>query len=513
MSKRKKPVPASLPVPPGTTSTIAPAVRIRPVPYSAPNEPPKPRGGELLTRQAGPTGYLGNIAYSQDPGTPTSGAQTYQYGQVANNPNVKQIINLLVSGPFWGQYHIAPSNDYTRFPEFEEIDQILQQCVIDQLDGVQGETFRNILKSIWQDAYTYGFSVSEFVWPTDPVTGDTIYDADGKIWLQTIKVHSPYLFDIYTSTINEIQSVTYRQTGQQVVEGDLEGLLIVTYPYFSHGNPYGQSGLISVLPDVLAINALEKAQSEGARALAIKSLLHHYLAENMEENEVEEVRADLANMMSGSVVSWPADIDKDGKLAPMHSVEVIEDRASAAGLDIINKYLDRLYKRVSRNMGLPDDLGFTGTNIGSLAKAAEESNLYLQCLADAQLFIADFVNRQIIPLLIKYNYPEALEDPDYRIPQFTFASVDTNAAVDLYPLIAAYNADLISRTEFRAAAGYDAPIDPGDTASVLKAKIEQTPATALDDPDPGAVTPESEPATQFKLFQLLSGKAKLPRVG
>jgi hypothetical protein len=479
-SNNLTPTPASLPAQGMPKAAIPPAVHIPPVPY-------RPGQGEFVTRQTGSTSYLGQIIYTTDPGTPTSGSQVYKYGVTALNPNVKQILNLLVSGPFWSQYHIAPDNDYETHPDFEAIDMQLTAFIDVALECLQHESFRNVLKAIWQDAYTYGFSVSEFNWAET--------DDDGMTWLDSIKVHSPFQFDIYTDQTNELQSLYYRTTGQIITKDILEKFLVVTYPYLSHGNYYGQSGLIAVEPDVKFIELLERAQSEGIRALAIKSLEHHFLAEEMSDQQVEEVKTNLAAIQAGSVISFPASQDKDGKFTPKHVVKVIDDRASSDGLKIITDLLSTLYKRVSRNMGLPDDLGFTGTNVGSLAKASEESNLYLQALVDAQNFITTFVNRQIIPLLIKYNYPSVLDDPNYRVPRFTFATVDTNQNIDLYPLLAALNANAISLTEFRKAASFDGPLDVNDTLSALLAAQEVEKEKALVDPNapPVAEQPETTP--------------------
>jgi phage gp29-like protein len=79
-------------------------------------------------------------------------------------------------------------------------------------------------------------------------------------------------------------------------------------------------------------------------------------------------------------------------------------------------------KRITRNLGLPDDLGFTSTSVGSHAKAREEMDMFLAYVSRNQQYIKDIVNRQIVPAMILYNFSKLPDN--YRLPSLVFESIE-----------------------------------------------------------------------------------------
>jgi hypothetical protein len=478
------PIPAAGPVSAPPFTVLRPQEHIAPIAY-------KPGKGEFITQTPGPTSYLGQSPWRVDPGQPTAGAQIKKFGFTRLNPNVKETHDLMVAGPFWTPWAWHSQNNYTEEPWAEAIDTMIMAALEKNFDGINGESFTNILKNIYDDARTYGVSVSEVNW----------FDQDAETgfnWMSGIKTHSPFQFDLYTDGVNELQSIYYYGTGQRMKLPVLEKMLVVTYPWRGHGNLYGESALIAVLPDVQEIVVLEQALNEGARALAIKPLLHYYLANSMSDEQLNGIVANLQALQSGSVLSFASYLRTDnGDLAPMNKIVPLEDRASVEGLKIIHARLELLYKRVARNMGFPDEMGFTQTNVGSNAKAQEQTNLLTLLFEDGQEFIENFVNRQIIPLFIKYNFPELSLLPNYRLPSFRFGILDEESSESIiYPMIAGFNAQIYSRGEVRKTTGFTEPIDENDTLAAILARTAvpgQQPATS-----PAVTMPNAAAAFQLQ---------------
>lgn len=375
--------------------------------------PKKKVQGEYITRYAGETLYN-----NRDPFTPTSGNQTAKYGLTALHPAVAPALKILEEGPFWSKWAFQPANDYEINPEYKVIDDKILSMLNYQVDkGFKYESFENVLRAIWRDKLIYGFSISEVNYKTK----------GGYHCLDNIKVHSPYLFDIYTDDFFEISKLSYNIWGQEVEKELLpEKFIVSTYPFVSHGNFYGESALKSIYSDVLVIEALEEAQADGARTLSMKPVIHHYV-EGEDKTDEATLRSHLLDLENSDVLSLPGVDNEDGEVLKKELIEVMENRSDSEGLALISDMLEERYRRINRNLGLPDDLGFTQTNIGSLAKSNNEMDVYTQGIVSNQARLEEIVNRQIIPKMVQYNYPSLLEHPSYKLPCFRFETVEEDA--------------------------------------------------------------------------------------
>jgi hypothetical protein len=370
-----------------------------------------PTLGEFITR---PIGYGSTIQTAYDPWALQTGSESYKYGLTAIHPAAQPAVKFMAEGPFWSDWYFHEINDYERYPEYEEVDKRVINLINYQIDQFQYETFENTIKSIWKDAFIYGYSVSEI---------NYIFDGNYTI-IDTIKTHSPFNFEFYTDQGNNLAQIYYILTGTFIEQETLPKFLVVTYPYIEHGKFFGTSMLQSIYFDVKLIEVLEESYAEGTRRLAIRPIIHHFMGEDMSNSDLQIMRSRLYNLDSGALVSLPAEQKEDGTLNPLHDIKVMDDRASADGTSLIKDLLDILYKRVNRSLGLPDDLGFSNAQIGSFAKAKEEMNLYTQSIVNNQTFIEGFVNRHIIPSMIRYNFPSLLSERTYKLPVFRFGSVE-----------------------------------------------------------------------------------------
>ena len=421
---------------------------------------------------------------SRDPAQPSTGQEVYKYALAALHPNIAQPLRLKVSGPFWVGWDLIVKNDYDENPGFEALDEAILRSLWEQLNNLENETFTNIAKSITYDSMVCGYSIAELTWHKRR--------ADGYQNARSIKVHAPWEFDLWWDDVFRMNQLYYRRAGDWIKREELEYFCIATYPYQAHGNYYGRSVIVPVYHDVRLIEILEQAQSEGVRAVSLKAILFYYRAGHADDAKLEQFKQSLFNLDAGALIPLPATLKEGGGLDPIFEIKVLEDRASASGMALISDMLERLYKRVTRNMDLPDDLGFTTTNVGSLAKSREEGNLYMQEIVSTQEWIEGVVNRQILPMLVRYNFPSAFYGT-YNLPQFKFKTVEENVLADIAaPMIQLYQSGLISKAEARAELGYEA----GDDA----APDPEQPDQADDAP------PSAEPETQLAQFDKVGGR-------
>jgi len=424
----------------------------------------RPTSGEFITR---PIGGISTNESSYDPWATTSGSSTKKYGYTALHPSVQPALKFLVEAPFWVDWDFHAQNDYEEFPQYESLDDDIIELLRRQVDSMEFETFTNSIKSIWKDALIYGFSVAELV-----------YGWDGRFnMVEAIKTHSPFLFDLYTDAGNNLDQLHYSLGGVTIEKETLPKFVITTYPFIEHGRHYGSSILKSIYFDVKVIEILEQSYTEGSRRLSIKPMLHHWIAENLSKEDKEATEKALFDIDNGCVVSLPAMQDVDGKLVEQHRITVLEDRANWEGVRNIKDMLDILYKRVNRSLGLPDDLGFSTANVGSLAKAREEMNLYTQTIVNNQYFIESFANRQIVRAMVRYNYPGAIEDGNYKLPLFQFGSVeeeyDTAIVQNMIDMI---NAGILDRNGDRDYIRNTLGL-PAAPTEIIEGTIEPEPAT------------------------------------
>lgn len=412
------------------------------------NLPPIPNTPPLGRIVYNPVGGS-TIIHSEDPGAVTSGAQTRKFAVAARHPVVQQALRLKLSGPFWVDWNIVGQNDLKANPAFEYMEAAVVDAVTEMLTNLDFMDFTSCLQTSLQDGIVCGLALAELFW--DERT------AFGRQNLRSIKFYAPWQFDLEWDSNFNLSKIRHLRSGA-CAEGDkLSKFLVLPWPNNAHGNAYGISLLETIYEDVRLIRVLEAAQEEGVRAVMLKALLHHYAQADLNDDDLESLKADLMSLQSGSLISFQADFDKEGKFTPRHMIEVLESRADPEGLKLTESILERLYKRVNRVLGMPDDMGFTTTTVGSLAKAREEGTVYMQEIVSMQKWIEGWVNRNLIPLIMRYNFPTLTLGP-FKQPRFAFDVVEEDVFARQMPAVKdALTLKIISPEEARSQIGFDGP--------------------------------------------------------
>lgn len=351
------------------------------------------------------------------PGDILNGLQAQRYALIAKNPVVKSALDTILIGVFWGRWEIESGNNYELHPEFEAIDDVMIKSIHAQTSTLEYETFDNVLRSIMRDSMVYGFSISEIIFNTEDE-----YAEVGEHRVKAIKTKAPFEFDFWVDEVGNLDRIYYRPFGLFREREELNKFVIATYPHLIDGNYYGTSEMQSILQDVQLLEVVEENQAQGIARLAVRPTILH-TAQNMSESEKGAIEQAIYNSTSGSLISLPASIDPEtGELKKTHEITVMDDRASHEGVGLIKDVIDMLQKRVLRTLGVPDDLGYTSTDVGSLAKAKEEMNMFIARLIFKQKYIESVVNRQIIPAMTVYNWRDLPRD--YVLPRFKFGAMD-----------------------------------------------------------------------------------------
>ena len=356
---------------------------------------------------------------NREPFVVRSGSETRKYWEIKVHPVVKIGLDFIKIGTFWPGFDIHPGNDYTidKGKVHEDFDKEVIEEIKNQIDTWKLDSFKNNLESLLDNALTSGFvGAAEKLF-------EQADDGHTKMW--GIRTHTPFEFELYTDPYTNLNKFQWLGSGQFVVGDELTKFVTAPWPYLSNGNHYGVSELQSILHDVKALEIIEEAEIRGIQALTVRPIIHWYLANATNQDELALVREALQKSDMLATVSLPSDgafrENALGELQKNHLFEVLEDRASHDGVELIRDVIDMLQKRILRNMGIPDDLGFSTSTVGSYAKAKEEMNMFLARLKRYQEWVENLVNKQILPDMITPNFelPEG-----YRLPQFRFNQVE-----------------------------------------------------------------------------------------
>src|SRR5690606_4668476 len=296
--------------------------------------------------------------------------------------------------------------------------------------------------------------------------------------LSRFKVLPSYQFDIYTDSFNEIKQLFHLQTGVFVEEWELDKFVIGAYPYELLANRYGRSELQSLFNDVKLLEILEQYRARAIQLLGSKTVLHYGTLER-DEAVLNQVTNSINNMESFSVIHLPlVQNPTDPTLQGIKDdlLEVLEDRASPEGLKHMQEAIDFYVKRILNVMGIPDDLGYVTTPVGSRAKAETEEKMIDNIRMQDQEYLESLVNNQVICSMIEYNY-RVLPD-SFCYPKFQFMKVEEDI-----------HATLVSSLEKLIAIGI---VDPKERW------IREVLELPVDDPNSESNDVEPEPIESYE---------------
>ena len=326
------------------------------------------------------------------------GSETLAYKPISQNYIVKSAEDLLRQIALTVPYHITIDNNDDN-PQNQDIIEFIE----DAFKKLKCN-FKDFLDALL-DARIYGFVVAEKVFEVE----------DDKYVLKDLKFHPQEYFDIIRDEFLNIKILQYiGESGVIDFSKPLDSFIIGTYPYLTQGNYYGTSEYHSIRNLVKEYEDLTAMMDQGLQFIANKPIIHHFPTDR-NPTITASINAAIDQLDNTSIlhIEMKEILDATGKgdFKELDKLDVLPDRASVAGLAQLREQLEKKEKLIKRSLGVPDDMGFTDTEMGSYAKAKEQGTLLVAKVERMQLWLEDIINNQIIKQLIDLNYPDCENYP------------------------------------------------------------------------------------------------------
>lgn len=326
-----------------------------------------------------------------DPFVIQHGSETLAYKPIANNYIVKSCEDLLRQITLITPYHFTIDEQQKN----ARADEVLE-FVETTLTSIKNN-FKNMLYCML-DGRVYGFFVAEKIFIIE----------NGKYILEEIKFHKPEYFEFIRDIYLNLQTLRYSgESGVIDFENPFTSFIIGTYPYLTQGNYYGVSEYQSIRNLVTEYDNLTAMLDKGLQFIACKPIIH-YFAVDRDGEEINQSKSVVKQLDNYSVAHLPMKklmgTTKE-EYGELDKLVVLDDRASTEGLKQLKQQLDKKEKNIRHSLGVPDDLGFTDTGVGSYAKAKEQGSLLVSKVERMQFWLEDIINNQIIKQLVDLNYP------------------------------------------------------------------------------------------------------------
>jgi hypothetical protein len=249
-------------------------------------------------------------------------------------------------------------------------------------------------------ARAFGFAVFEEIWEKD------LSNPENPRYRIKEEKLLPY---------HRIEFVTDKYAVLRAIEFDgeekpLEWFHIFTYPQIKPDSyHYGVSDLCKIYREWFTKDILKKYRNLGLENFAFPIVVAIYDENRYREGtrEWEELLAMLDGLKDDSRVALPSGINpSSGELMPGVRLEFLEPKFGGGGFNAFERAIENENRAIARNLGLPDDLGFSDTRTGSYAKSRTEMQLYLQVVNDIAGIVEKNIQK-IIDRLVFYNFQEA----------------------------------------------------------------------------------------------------------
>ena len=242
-------------------------------------------------------------------------------------------------------------------------------------------------------ARVYGFAVFEEVWKNE----------NGRYRIIDERLLPARKVEFVADEFAQLVTVKYDS-----VEYPVEWFHVFTYPDIRPDSyHYGTSDLKKIYREWYTKDVLKRY-----RNLGLENYAFPIVVVTFDENryrpgtpEWDALQAMVEGIKDDARLTLPGALSPiDGSLMPGVEVKFLEPRYADGGFEALEKAIGSEDKAIARNLGLPDDLGFTDTPAGSYAKARQEFDMFWKNITD----IAETVEasiRKVVERLTGHNYP------------------------------------------------------------------------------------------------------------
>jgi transcriptional regulator with XRE-family HTH domain len=339
-----------------------------------------------------------------------------EYHRISRHqPRVKTAFRIITDATFWVPTNIVPDddNDYERYPEYKERDEVLTRLISAQIKTFKHEylPFRDALKSHLWFAMACGYAVAEKIWES----------VGGQWRLTGLKVKYPWDFDPEIDEWGNLVGLFHIPSATVL---NPERFYYAPWPWLHGENYLGISEIEAIRQEIELLNINKKAATDIAHKVSVFPIVH--------ERANPDFDTIVDQMGAGDILHLPAEIvrksDGSKELLTTQRINPFPDRTSQNGLNQLTDRIDSDGKDISRTLGVPDQLGLTDLDSGSYALSKTVFNLFSARPENAQIWVSNAVNSQIIRDIVRFNHPDWLEDPEYFVPRFRFELLDEDYA-------------------------------------------------------------------------------------
>ena len=288
----------------------------------------------------------------------------------------------------------------------------------------------------------------------------------GDEWhLVALNVKDPFEFIFEVDATDRLWRIWFLPLGMPIHQPEIQKLVIGTWPYLKEDHYYGVSDLLSIERPLKAVLALEEAIATISSRTASRKALHYFDPAHRNQDEAVKAQSAILDLDNQSVISLEmSHVPKAAgtEIVKKDIIEILDEQIAGDSLSGLNDLYIELKKEINRALGVPDDIGFSTTDAGSYAKSQTEFNVPLARANQSREYIASVINRQVIPDMIKYNYPNL--PAEYKLPAFVWGGAeDEMDPVDDEQIRKDYELGLLTLEEAREAKGYGPVPDHTET--------------------------------------------------
>lgn len=244
-----------------------------------------------------------------------------------------------------------------------------------------------------------GFSLFEEIWET----------VGGRWYIAREKYIPPNRVRFETDSIGKLTALLIN--GNDGKDADkfvnTDWFHLFTYPEIDvYSLYYGRSDLITVYRNWYTKKILTKYRNLGLENFAFPTVICVYDTAMFPEGSpqlsslqtaINGIKDDARILIAGRRMGTSTEI------MPGAMLTFLQPNFAGGGFDALQTAIDSENKAITRALGLPDDLGYTDTTNGSLAKAKEESTIFWERVKSIAAVLENDI-QVIINRLLERNY-------------------------------------------------------------------------------------------------------------
>lgn len=271
-------------------------------------------------------------------------------------------------------------------------------------DCLESIDFKRFLGNLL-DARIFGYSVFEEVWEIR----DGLYRLKEERYLPYDRI------EFETDKFGTLAGVKFDDETHPA-----DWFHVFTYPEVRPGSlHYGVSELKKIHREWFTKDTLKKYRNIGLENFAYPLMVVTYDESRYRPGSAQwdELVGILTGLKNDSRVAIPGGTNpSSGEIVAGAKIEFLAPDFAGGGFEAFEQAIASEDKAIARNLGLPDDLGFTTTGSGSYSKAAQEFEIFWRVVTDVATLIAGNIQK-VANRIADYNFADTAVRFEFDLSQ------------------------------------------------------------------------------------------------